>query len=130
MKFVLPFSHVVVAIGLLFSAGCVPMYDTEASLYAPGGALADKNEGPQILATATDASVAAMFPKGTPQSQVMQALGNPMSTSISDGIAVQMFSHSFTAYQAKYIQTESLFVEYDKKATVAKLTFSKSTNHW
>ncbi len=130
MKFVLPFSYVVVAIGLLFSAGCVPMMYDEASLYAPGGALADKNEGPQVLATATDASVAVMFPKGTPQSQVMQVLGNPMTTSVSDGIVVQTFSHSFTAYQAQYVQIESLTVQYDKKGTVSKLTFSKSTNHW
>jgi len=105
---------------------------SEADLYAPGGALADKREGPELLATATDSSLSAMFPKGVAtQAQVMQALGVPGATSsTSDGTSVQVFTHSYTAYQARYVQIESLAVEYDHKGTVSKLTLTKSSNRW
>ena len=115
-------------------AACVPMYDysySEAAMYAPGGQLADKHEGAMILASATDASIAAMFPKGTNKAQVMQALGNPTSSStVSDGTSVQVFSHNFTSYRMKTVQLETLVVEYDRASTVSKLTLSKSTNTW
>jgi len=122
-----------IAAGLSLAA-CVPMYDysySEASLYAPGGQLADKHEGSMILISATDQSLNAMFPKGTSKAQVMQALGNPTSSStVSDGTSVQMFQHSFTSYRMKSLQAETLLVEYDRANTVSKLTLSKVTNNW
>jgi outer membrane protein assembly factor BamE (lipoprotein component of BamABCDE complex) len=122
-----------IAAGLSLAA-CVPMYDysySEAAMYSPGGQLADKQEGPVILASATDSSLAAMFPKGTNKAQVMQALGNPASSStVSDGTSVQMFNHSFTSYRMKSLQAETLIVEYDRANTVTKLTLSKVTNNW
>jgi outer membrane protein assembly factor BamE (lipoprotein component of BamABCDE complex) len=115
-------------------AACVPMYDysySEAAMYAPGGQLADKHTGPIILASATDSSIAAMFPKGTSKAQVMQALGNPTSSStVSDGTSNQVFSHNFTSYRMKSVQVETLIVNYDKAGNVSTLTLSKSNSTW
>lgn len=113
-------------------AGCVPFYSGyEQNMYAPGGALADKNEGPAILASATDASLAAMFPKGTQKAVVMQALGNPGTSSTSTGgKSTQMFTHNFTSYARKTVEMQMLMVEYDEKDTVSKLTLTKSNNKW
>lgn len=112
--------------------GCVPYYaGYEQNMYAPGGALADKNEGPAILASATDASLAAMFPKGTQKAAVMQLLGNPMSSSTaSDGTSTQMFSHTFTSYARKFVEMQMLMVEYDTKGEVSKVTLTKTNNTW
>lgn len=114
-------------------AACMP-YDygyNEAAMYSPGGALADKHTGPILLASSTDASLDAMFPKGTAKSQVLQVLGNPASSSSSsDGTSNQIFSHNFTSYRMKSVQIETLIVEYDRANTVQKLTFSKSTSTW
>ncbi len=115
-------------------AACIPMYDPsyhEAAMYSPGGALSDKHEGSMILVSATDSSIAAMFPKGTNKAQVMQVLGNPTSSStVSDGTSHQMFQHTFTSYRVKSLQSETLLVEYDRANTVAKLTLSKTTHNW
>ncbi len=112
--------------------GCVPFYaGYEQNMYAPGGALADKNEGPAILASATDASLAAMFPKGTQKTAVMQVLGNPMTSSTStDGKSTQSFTHSFTSYARKLVEMQILTVEYDKKGGVSNMTLTKSSNTW
>ncbi len=115
-------------------AACVPMYDysyNESAMYAPGGALADKHTGPLILASSNDVSLNAMFPVGTAKAQVMQALGNPASSSTSTGgTSSQVFSHNFTSYRMKSVQIETLIVEYDKADKVSKLTFSKSNSTW
>ena len=122
-----------IAAGLSLAA-CVPMYDysyNESAMYAPGGQLADKHEGSMILVSATDQSLNAMFPKGTSKAQVMQALGNPASSStVSDGTSNQVFSHSFTSYRMKNIQMETLIVNYDKTGIVTTLTLSKSNSTW
>lgn len=122
-----------IAAGLSLAA-CVPMYDysyNEAAMYAPGGQLADKHEGPMILVSATDQSLNAMFPKGTSKAQVMQVLGNPASSStVSDGTSNQVFTHNFTSYRMKMVQIETLIVEYDRANSVAKLTLSKSNSTW
>jgi|LNFM01.2.fsa_nt_gb outer membrane protein assembly factor BamE (lipoprotein component of BamABCDE complex) len=122
-----------IAAGLSLAA-CVPMYDysyNESAMYAPGGQLADKHEGSMILVSATDQSLNAMFPKGTSKAQVMQALGNPASSStVSDGTSNQVFSHSFTSYRMKNIQMETLIVNYDKTGAVSMLTLSKSNSTW
>ncbi|HUG57089.1 MAG TPA: hypothetical protein VL002_02500 [Candidimonas sp.] len=112
--------------------GCVPYYaGYEQNMYAPGGALADKNEGPAILASATDSSLNAMFPKGTQKTVVMQALGNPGSSSTStDGKSTQSFTHSFTSYARKLVEMQILTVEYDKKGGVSNMTLTKSSNTW
>lgn len=118
-------------------AACVPMYDysynpyNESAMYAPGGALADKHTGPMLLASSTDASLAATFPTGTPKAQVMQALGVPTSTSTtSDGTSAQVFSHNFTSYRMKSVQISTLVVEYDRAEKVSKLTLQKSNSTW
>ena len=112
--------------------GCVPYYaGYEQNLYAPGGTLADKNEGPAILASATDSSLAAMFPKGTPKTAVMQVLGNPVTSSTStDGKSTQSFSHSFTSYARKLVEMQILTVEYDKSGGVSNMTLTRSSNTW
>jgi hypothetical protein len=112
--------------GLLMS-GCVPTYYSEASLYAPGGALADKHDGPQLLASVDANSIKAMFPAGTPRDRLAQALGTAMTnTSNSDGTTSQVFMHSFTSYSRKFVETEILNVVYDDKAQVSKLELTKS----
>ncbi len=122
-----------IAAGLSLAA-CVPMYDysyNESAMYAPGGQLADKHEGPMILVSATDQSLNAMFPKGTSKAQVMQALGNPASSStVSDGTSTQFFTHNFTSYRMKSVQIETLVVNYDKTGAVSILTLSKSNSTW
>ncbi|HEY4135285.1 MAG TPA: hypothetical protein VGO34_08720 [Alphaproteobacteria bacterium] len=119
-----------IAAGTLLAA-CVPYGYSEANLYNPGGALADKHTGPQILASSTDVSLSAMFPKGTSKAQVMQALGNPSSTSTtSDGTSNQVYSHNFTSYRMQTVQVETLVVEYDRSNAVSKLTFSKNNSSW
>ena len=108
-------------------SGCVPSYYSEASLYSPGGALADKHDGPQLLASVDANSVNAMFPAGTPRDRLAQALGAAMTnTSNSDGTASQVFVHSFTSYSRKFVETEILNVVYDNKAQVSKLELTKS----
>jgi|SRR5690606_20536739 hypothetical protein len=116
--------------------GCVPYYAGydnmyTQNMYAPGGQLADKNEGPMLLASATDASLAAMFPKGTNKTAVMQVLGNPLTSSTSsDGKSTQSFTHTFTSYARKLVDMQILTVEYDKQGGVANLTLTKSSNTW
>ena len=112
--------------GLLLGA-CVPSYYSEANLYAPGGALADKHEGPQLLGSVDANSIKAMFPIGTPRDRLAQTLGNAMTnTSNSDGTTSQVFMHSFTSYSRKFVETEILSVVYDDKALVSKLEVTKS----
>lgn len=113
-------------------SGCVPYYaGMEQNMYAPGGALADKNEGAMALASATESSLNTMFPKGTSKAVVMQTLGNPVSSSTSsDGTSVQVFSHTFTSYARKTVQMQMATMEYDKSGTLSKLTFTNTTNTW
>jgi len=122
----------VVLLALAGMGGCVPYYaGYEQNMYAPGGALADKQEGPAILASSTDASLNAMFPKGTQKTVVMQALGNPMTSSTStDGKSSQVYMHTFTSYSRKMVNTNMLTVEYDKNGGVSNLTLSKSNSTW
>ena len=122
----------VLAASFITVAGCVPvpMYD-EQSMYSPGGALADKHQGPMVLSGATEATVNAMFPKGTQKAQVMQVLGAPTTNSTSsDGTSSQMYSHSFTSYRRKQVQSEALMVQYDKNNAVSALTLTTSNNSW
>ncbi|PWC86562.1 hypothetical protein TSH100_12395 [Azospirillum sp. TSH100] len=117
--------------GVAVSA-CVPptMYDEQA-MYRPGGALADKQSGPAVLANINDAAVNAMFPKGTQKSTVMQSLGVPMSTSTSsDGTSTQTYMYSLTSYQRKIVQSNVLTVKYDRNNAVETLTLSASNNTW
>lgn len=112
------------AAGILLS-GCMPDF------YAPGAALADKHEGPMMLATATSESIAAMFPKGTTKAQVVQVLGAPhTSTNSSDGSSTHLFSHNFTSYERKFVQVQTLVVEYDSGGAVQKTTLSNSNSSW
>lgn len=107
--------------------GCVYGGYNEAALYAPGGALQDKHDGPVVLASSTNESVNAMFPAGTPRARVMQVMGNPTTTTTnSDGTTVQVFMHSFTSYARKFVETEMLAVTYDPKSEVKSLQFTKS----
>ncbi len=115
-------------------AGCMP-WDfipyNETSLYAPGGQLADKHEGTMVLASANDASVTSMFPKGTPKSQVTQILGVPTATSNdSTGDSTQSFSHTFTSYQRKFVEIQNLTVQYDKKDMITKTTLHNNRSTW
>lgn len=126
------FALVALAVSFVTVAGCVPvpMYE-EQSLYSPGGALADKHTGPMVLAGANEATLSAMFPKGTQKSQVMQALGVPATNSTSsDGTSLQLFSHTFTSYRRKLVQSEMLTVHYDKNNAVSTITVSSSSNTW
>jgi outer membrane protein assembly factor BamE (lipoprotein component of BamABCDE complex) len=113
-------------------SGCIPLYaGYEQNMYAPGGTLADKNEGPAILASATDASLAAMFPKGTKKAVVMQTLGNPQTSSTSTGgKSTQLFTHTFTSYARQVVDMQMLMVEYDENDAVSKLTLTRSNNKW
>ncbi|MCW2237694.1 hypothetical protein [Azospirillum canadense] len=123
---------VALAASFIAVAGCVPvpMYD-EQSMYNPGGALADKHQGPMVLSGASEATVNAMFPKGTPKSQVMQVLGAPTTnSSSSEGTSSQLYSHTFTSYRRKQVQSEALMVQYDKNNTVSALNFSTSNSSW
>ncbi|MGB3289120.1 MAG: hypothetical protein WBA83_07600 [Burkholderiaceae bacterium] len=118
------------------AGGCVPYYAGydnmyTQNMYAPGGQLADKNEGPMLLASATDASLAAMFPKGTSKTAVMQVLGNPLTSSTSSGgKSTQTFTHTFTSYARKLVEMQMLTVEYDSQGMVSGLTLTKSSNTW
>jgi hypothetical protein len=113
--------------------GCIPFYGgyNEQNLYAPGGALADKDEGSMVLASANETSLNAMFPKGTSKAAVMQGLGNPMSsTTSSDGTSSQVFSHTFTSYSRKTVQMQMATMTYDKSGNLDKVTFSNTVNNW
>jgi hypothetical protein len=111
-------------------SGCYSL-NPYAGLYAPGGELADKHEGPLLLADITDESINAMFPKGTQKAQVMQVLGTPgYSSSSTDGLSLQTFTHIFTSYERETVDVQSVTVEYDATGAVAKLTLSRSNNSW
>jgi hypothetical protein len=112
--------------------GCIPYYGGyEQNLYAPGGALADKHEGSMQLASATEASLNTMFPKGTPKANVMQGLGNPMSSSTSsDGSSSQVYTHSFTSYSRQTVDMQTAVMEYDKNGLLSKLTFTNTNSRW
>lgn len=112
--------------------GCVPYYaGYEQNMYAPGGALADKHEGSMVLASVTETSLNAMFPAGTPKANVMQSLGNPMSSSSSsDGTSSQVYSHTFTSYARKVVEMQTAVMEYDKAGLVKKITYSNTTSTW
>ncbi len=110
--------------------GCV-YPDPTYNMYAPGGALADKSEGPAILASADDNLLKTMFPAGTGRDRVMQLLGVPMSTSSnSDGTTVQIFSHNFTSYQRKIVQINMLTVTYDPEGKVKSTSLTKTNSTW
>jgi hypothetical protein len=118
---------VLVAAGLSLGGCYYGGYDTTASLYVPGGALADKHEGSMVLATAATESLNAMFPAGTPRSRVMQVMGAPSTeTANSDGTTSQAYMHSFSAYARRFVETEVLNVTYNAKSEVKSLQFSKS----
>ncbi len=55
-------SAVISAVLVLTLTGCVT--HSEESRYNPGGALADKAEGPVLLSTATPESINTMVPAG------------------------------------------------------------------
>jgi hypothetical protein len=110
----------------LFFSGCGVLLKTEEDLYLPGGALADKVEGPAVLATATAESIGVMFPVGkTSQAQVRAALGTPsFVTQSSDGTSLDMFSYQYTQFRAQRIRSASLSVTYDANRIVKETTFS------
>lgn len=110
--------------------GCV-YPDPTYNMYAPGGALADKSEGPMILASADDNMLKSMFPIGTGRDRVMQSLGVPKTTaSNSDGTTVQVFSHTFTSYQRKVVQMSMLTVTYDPEGKVKSTALTKTNSTW
>ncbi|WP_428247272.1 hypothetical protein [Ferrovibrio sp.] len=110
--------------------GCV-YPDPTYNMYAPGGALADKSEGPVILASADDNMLKTMFPVGTGRDRVMQSLGVPKTTSSnSDGTTVQIFSHTFTSYQRKVVQMNMLTVTYDPEGKVKSTALTKTNSTW
>jgi outer membrane protein assembly factor BamE (lipoprotein component of BamABCDE complex) len=110
--------------------GCAVMFDEE-DLYRPGGSLADKVEGPTILATATPESVAAMFPAGTAQVRVQQALGSPTTTiQNADGTVSESYTYTFTQYKAQRVTYNSLTVTYDKARKVKTTAFSAHQSKW
>jgi hypothetical protein len=114
-------------------SGCIPFYSgyNESSMYAPGGALADKATGSPVLATATETSINTMFPKGTSKSVVSQRLGAPNSSSTSsNGTSSQVYTYSFTSYQRKSVQAQTVIMQYDKSDLLTKVDFSTSTSTW
>jgi outer membrane protein assembly factor BamE (lipoprotein component of BamABCDE complex) len=120
---------VLILLGCGVVAGCMPYDDSD--LYAPGGALADTNSGSMVLASATDSSVAAMFPKGMAKSQVVQILGQPDSqTNSSNGLSQQIFMHHFISPMKQNLATEVLSVEYDKNDKITKTDFSQTKTKW
>lgn len=117
-------------LGGLVLNGCV-YPDPTYGMYSPGGALADKSEGPVILSSADDNMIKTMFPTGTGRDRVMQSLGVPKTTSSnSDGTTVQIFSHTFTSYQRKFVQVNMLTVTYDAESKVKSTSLSKSNSTW
>ncbi len=114
-------------------SGCIPFYSgySEANMYAPGGALADKSTGSPLLASATEASVNTMFPKGTSKAVVMQQLGTPTSSSTSsNGTSSQVYTYSFTIYQRKFVQSQTVIMQYDKANLLTRVDFSTSKSTW
>lgn len=117
-------------LGGLVLNGCV-YPDPTYGMYSPGGALADKSEGPVILSSADDNMIKTMFPAGTGRDRVMQSLGVPKTTSSnSDGTTVQIYSHTFTSYQRKFVQVNMLTVTYDTESKVKSTSLSKSNSTW
>jgi hypothetical protein len=105
--------------------------DPTIGMYSPGGALADKHDGPMILASANEATIAAMFPTGTTRDRVLQTLGAPAtSVSNSDGTTAQSFMHTFTSYAQRYVKTEILVVTYDSAGVIKSTSLSASKNTW
>jgi hypothetical protein len=115
MKFLtLPF----LILSMLLCSGCYSMYDN---------LMADTVTGSPALANATDDSIKAMFPIGTPKTAVMQTLGVAASTSSdSDGTTTQSYNYCYTSYSQHIIRQRFLTVSYDKTDRVSKLSFSKS----
>ncbi len=117
-------------VGGLVLNGCV-YPDPTYGMYSPGGALADKSEGPVILSSADDNMINTMFPAGTGRERVMQSLGVPKTTSSnSDGTTIQVYSHTFTSYQRKFVQVNMLTVTYDPQGRVKSTSLSKSNSTW
>lgn len=108
------------------NGGC---FCADVFLYQPGQALADRHGGSMWLATATEESIAATFPKGTAKARVIQFLGSPASSSKGpDGATSQTFRHSFTSFKTKIVQVQTLVVEYDARDAITKTAFSISND--
>jgi hypothetical protein len=113
-----------------YVAAAYPEY-SEANMYAPGGALADKHVGTMSLDGATEVSITSLVPVGTTKSQVRQTLGSPASTAMNtDGTSSEVFTHTFTSYQNKLIRMETLAIEYDASANVSKTTLTHTNSTW
>lgn len=115
---------------VLTLSGCVTY--SEESLYSPGGALADKAEGPVLLSTATAESINAMFPAGkATQGQVQAALSRPQNVSqSSDGTTVEIYSYTFTSYKAQRVDSSTLSVVYDPQRIVKETRLMQNQNRW
>ncbi|SIS36899.1 Outer membrane protein assembly factor BamE, lipoprotein component of the BamABCDE complex [Insolitispirillum peregrinum] len=116
------------ALGLaLATSGCMPYDPYYANPYAAGGALADKDEGPAMLANVDETSIKALIPVGTPKERVVQMLGAPLSTSaLSNGKTAHVYSHTFTSYSRRFVDMQMLNVEYDASGKVSTTTLTKT----
>ncbi|TCT03766.1 hypothetical protein [Paralcaligenes ureilyticus] len=103
--------------------GCNAIFETIAT--QPGNALADKQAGTVQLATATQESLTRMFPIGTDKAAIIQALGEPQTTTnSSDGASQQFYSYTFTSHRQKLIASRTAAMEYDKASKLTKLTLT------
>jgi outer membrane protein assembly factor BamE (lipoprotein component of BamABCDE complex) len=125
---------------LLFTSStltaCLPMDfygdgGIPGSYYEPGGALADKHEGPMILANATQEQMLALVPVGMTKEKVIELLGAPASVSqASDGSSVSAYRHTFTSSRQQFVKLEFLTITFGADKKVSKVDASVNSNHW